>query len=643
MQRLTKKRFLLALTMLFFATVSLANRDSDFLSAKEAFQRKDVLLLNRYAEVLQKHELWPYVDYFQLRSTINTADSATIQNFLARHEGSLVADRMRSDWTKILGKGRQWQLFDKEYPQIVNKDTELQCYYYQRYWNIKNVAITAEVRALWFSSINMPDSCPPVFQALIDNGQISLEEIWKRIRLALSDGKTTAAIRIGRYLSNTNEALNAKELDRAARNPKKYLDTIHGPINSRSNREIALFALLQLLRNDTDQALAQWYKVKNRLPASDRSYFLVKLGYRAAMRHDSRALNWFKEAQNGLQPYPASDKALGWHVRAALRARNWNEVLAAIKRMSSAEQQFDSWRYWKARALSEKKQTSESQQILTSLSEEPSFYGQLAKEELGKEFDFTDKAYQVNDREVSAMSQRPGIQRALAFARMQLRTEAYHEWSWTVRDFTDAELLTAAEVARRHGLYDRAINTANRTVTQHDFKMRFLAPHREIMKNIVRVYNLDEALVYGLIRQESRFITNIRSHAGAMGLMQLMPATASWAAKKLGVTNFQQYKLADASTNLQLGTYYLHHVLSGLQNQPLLALAAYNAGPGRARRWQDNSDTLEGAIYAETIPFNETRDYVKKVMENAMYYAKILNPEQNTPTLKQRLGVVLPK
>lgn len=629
--------------MLLFAAASSANQDNDFLSAREAFQKGDRQRLNHYAMALQKHELWPYVDYFQLRSVINTTDSTTIQNFLSRHEGSLVADRLRSDWVKILGKGRQWQFFDKEYPRVVNKDTELQCYYYQRYWDIKNVAITAEVRTLWFSSINILDSCSTVFQALIDNGQISLDEIWKRIRLALSEGKTTAAIRISRYLSNANEALNAKELDRAARNPKKYLDTIHSPINSRSNREIALFALLQLLRNDTDQALAQWHKVKNRLPASDRSYFLVKLGYRAAMRHDSRALGWFKDAQNGSQPYPASDKALGWHVRAALRARNWDEVLAAIKRMSSAEQQFDSWRYWKARALSEKKQVSDARQILVSLSEEHSFYGQLAKEELGKELYFTDKAYQVNDREVSAMSQRPGIQRALAFARMQLRTEAYHEWSWTVRDFTDAELLTAAEVARRHGLYDRAINTANRTESQHDFKMRFLSPHREIMKDIVRMYGLDEALVYGLIRQESRFIADIKSHAGAAGLMQLMPATANWVAKKLGMTDFHQYKLVDVSTNLQLGTYYLHHVLISLDNQPLLALAAYNAGPGRARRWRDDSKTLEGVIYAETIPFNETRDYVKKVMENAMYYAKILNPEQNAPTLKQRLGVISPK
>lgn len=636
------KSYLFALMILFFAASSLANQDSDFLAARDAFQKGNIELLNSYATRLEKHVLWPYVDYFQHRSVINTVDSTTIRNFLSRYEGSLVADRLRGDWLKVLGKSRQWQVFDAEYPLVVNKDTELQCYYYQRHLDIKNVAVIAEVRALWFTS-NILDSCSPVFQALIDSGQISLSDIWKRIRVALAEGKTTAAIRISRYLSNANETLNLKELDRAARNPKKYLDAIHGQVNSRSAREIALFALLQLLRNDIDQAFSQWQKVKNRLPASDRSYFLVKLGYRAAMRHDPRALSWFKEAQNNIQPYPASDKALGWHVRAALRARNWNEVLTAISRMSSGEQQFDSWRYWKARALKEKKQLADAQAILTSVSEEHSFYGQLAKEELGKELYFVDKSYQTSSRDVSAMSQRPGVQATIAFARMNLRTEAYLEWSWTVRDFSDPELLAAAEVARRSGLYDRSINTANRTVSQHDFKMRYPFPHRDIMKNVLHPYGLDEALVYGLIRQESRFIADIKSNAGAAGLMQLMPATANWVAKKLEMNSFHQYMLADVNTNLQLGVYYLNHVLISLDSQPVLALAAYNAGPSRARRWRDDVSTLEGAIYAETIPFNETRDYVKKVMENAMYYAKVLNPGQKSPTLKQRLGFISPK
>ena len=162
------------------------------------------------------------------------------------------------------------------------------------------------------------------------------------------------------------------------------------------------------------------------------------------------------------------------------------------------------------------------------------------------------------------------------------------------------------------------------------------------MKEVLKHQELDEAFVYGLIRQESRFLADVKSTAGAMGLMQLMPATAKWVAGKLGMQQFQNHLVTDINTNLRLGTYYLKHVLSLFDNQPLLAAAAYNAGPGRAKQWRDPEKPLEGAIYAETIPFNETRDYVKVVLNNSVYYANNFG-HQNIPPLRQRLGVVSPK
>lgn len=210
-----------------------------------------------------------------------------------------------------------------------------------------------------------------------------------------------------------------------------------------------------------------------------------------------------------------------------------------------------------------------------------------------------------------------------------------------MQHFSDEQLLAASRVAQRYGIYDRAINTAIRTVSRHDFSLRYLAPYREQMRAVLQQNQLDEAFVYGLIRQESRFIADIKSGAGAAGLMQLMPATAKWVAGKLGVQDFRSNLITDINTNLQLGTYYLKHVLDQLDDQPLLAAAAYNAGPGRARQWKDTRP-LEGAIYAETIPFNETRDYVKVVLSNSMYYANNFG-HKNKPTLKQRLGTVAPK
>ncbi|MEK6685727.1 MAG: transglycosylase SLT domain-containing protein [Pseudomonadota bacterium] len=634
------RKHLIGLILLAYAVTLPASQDSDFIGARKAFQDGNGKLLDDYARRLQHHALWPYVEYFQLRMVLRTTDIAAIRNFLSRHEGNLVADRLRGDWLRILGKNQQWMLFEAEYPFLVNRDNELTCYSYQQRLSAKDKEVLTEARSLWFTPNSMPDSCTPVFIALISGGKISREDIWTRIRLALEEGQTGVATHINRHIPS-HEALNSTDLNNAAKNPLRFLDT--HKIKTRSDREIALFALLRLLRNDTDQAYAQWSKIKGQLTASDRSYFLARLGHRAAMRHDPRAPGWFREAQNTDKPYPPSDTVLAWQVRAALRIADWDMILKTIDRMSATEQQIDTWRYWKARALKVKGNIPGANGIFIPLSDEHSFYGQLAKEELGSILSIADKTYRVSHNEVSAMERRPGVQRALAFSRMNLRTEAYREWIWTIRDFSDAELLAAAEVARRHGMYDRAINTANRTVSQHDFNLRFLSPHREALQKILRQHQLDEAWVYGLIRQESRFIADIKSHAGAAGLMQLMPATAEWVAKQLGIQNFRQNIVVDVNTNLRLGTYYLKHVLGTLDNQPLLASAAYNAGPGRAKRWRDNTRPLEGAIYAETIPFNETRDYVKKVLKNSMYYARVLDHGHDSPTLKERLGVVAAK
>jgi soluble lytic murein transglycosylase len=204
----------------------------------------------------------------------------------------------------------------------------------------------------------------------------------------------------------------------------------------------------------------------------------------------------------------------------------------------------------------------------------------------------------------------------------------------------DRQLLAAATLAFEHRIYDRAIHTANRTRDQHDYSLRFLAPYDHQVLPAAREQQLDAAWVYGLMRQESRFVTQAKSSVGASGLMQLMPATARWVAKKIGLANYRHDNIADTDTNLLLGTSYMRLVLESLHHHPVLASAAYNAGPSRARRWCADT-ALEGAIYVETIPFDETRDYVKKVMSNAVYYNLLFTGK--AITLRERLGVIPPR
>jgi soluble lytic murein transglycosylase len=297
------------------------------------------------------------------------------------------------------------------------------------------------------------------------------------------------------------------------------------------------------------------------------------------------------------------------------------------------------WSYWLGRALIAQGKRDEAKPLLQRISGQANFYSNLADEELGRTIAVPPLAMPLTREELALAAARPGLRRGIALIRLDMRIEGIREWIWNLRGLDDRQLLAAAELARSQDVYDRAINTADRTATQHDFSLRYLAPFRDRVDPKARELALDSGWVYGLMRQESRFIMNAKSSVGAKGLMQLMPATAKWVAKKIGLSGFHAGKVTEMDTNVTLGTNYLKMVLDSLDNHPVLASAAYNAGPGRARKWRA-ARPIEGAIYAETIPFNETRDYVKKVMSNSVYYATLF--ENKPQSLKSRLGIVQP-
>ncbi len=238
---------------------------------------------------------------------------------------------------------------------------------------------------------------------------------------------------------------------------------------------------------------------------------------------------------------------------------------------------------------------------------------------------------------LAAVGAKAGAKRTVKLAGLGMRLESLREWTYVVRGLDDQGLLVAAEYARRQHLYDRAINTAERTTARHDFGLRYLMPYREQFTAAAREHAADEAVLLGIARQESRFSADVVSSAGAVGLMQLMPPTARWVARKLGSDDYRPSQVGDVVTNTRFGAFYYQYWLDRLDGLPALAAAAYNAGPGRARAWS-RGVSLEGAIWVETIPFNETRDYVKKVLANTMYYARALG--QPYVALSRRLGTV---
>lgn len=633
-------RFVMRLTFCLLLSIALPAfgaplaDDADFLALRNAFQAGDAVRLERFAQRLKNTPLEVYAGYYRLRLDLENTDTRAIKNFLSRPEDTPMIDRLRGEWLKLLGKQQQWDGFDAEYPRVLNEDTELTCYAMQSRLRYQELAALNEARGLWFDGKSQPNSCDPLFEAALSAGIIGEQDIWQRLRLALEAGNVSLAKQLAERLDG---AISPAALQNAATDADRFLLKLSLHNASEGTRAVALFALLRLAKQSPDLAVARWQEIAAHFPKAEQDYFYGWLAYEAARKLDNRALQWFKTAASA----PLNKQQAAWRVRAALRAQDWPEVLASIGAMSAQQQREAAWQYWKARALQESGKPTEARVLFAPLSAEHHFYGQLAAEELaGAPVLSKAETYKPGKQDIATMLALPGIQRTLALYRMDMRSEALREWNWALRNLNDQELLTAAEIARRYQMYDRAISAADRTVNVHDFSLRYLAPYRDEMRAHIHEHGLEEAWVHGLVRQESRFATGAKSSVGASGLMQIMPTTARWVANRLGLKDYRQPLIQQVDLNLKLGTYYLKTVLSWFDNNPVLASAAYNAGPGRARRWRGDLP-LEGAVYAESIPFDETRDYVKKVMSNTIYYARQFDAP--SATLKQRMGTVAGK
>jgi soluble lytic murein transglycosylase len=620
---------------LFTVPAWAAPGDKAVLQAQQAFAARKLVNLERAArDVPADHVLSPYVEYWRL-TLANGIGDARIADFLARYPGSRLAEMLRADWLKSLGVREAWPVYLSEYPRLVKPDAAHQCYFYRAEWAQGNLGHAREAVSMWFTGRDMPSACTPLFAKLIAAGLINQEDVWRRVRLVLETGNPNVAKVVATALPETQRPAAAL-LDQASRDPARLLNGTSLDMSRRGDREIALYALDQLAKpgsGDAEQALR---KRLSQFSADESATAWARLATWAARRHEPIALAWFQQA--GL--VAVNDFQREWWTRAALRAGDWQAVQRVIGSMGNALQAQPGWRYWRARALQAGGQRVAANAIFLDLSREHHYYGQLAQEELGPVAQAPAINIKMGSDDVAAISRAPGIARALALQELGLRNEASQEWNWSVREFSDPQLLAAAELARRMEWYDRAINTAERTRELHDFELRFLAPYRELAQQAASENQIDEAWVYGLMRQESRFINVARSGVGASGLMQIMPATARWIARRLGISRFNPKEMQDPAKNIQFGAYYLKHVQSTLDDSPVLATAAYNAGPGRAQRWRDTRP-MEAAIYIESIPFAETRDYVKKVMSNAMYYAARFG--QPSVLLKDRLGTVPPR
>ena len=625
--------------------------DEAFLAARQAALQGS---LERFEAAAPRVDaaMRSYVDYWRLRFRLTArgapaggeaAVDAEAAAFIGRTDNPLLADLARRDWLQRLARRGDWPTFDAQYRQWVLRDeSALHCH-----GGLASLELGAplgdEARDALFQPRELSEACGLLLERLAaspgraagadraaearDAARASptgRDAAWWRLKLALEAGAAGSVRRMAPLVG-----LTPGEVEAALQRPARVASPT-------ASREVAVIALGTLARQDPEAAAGQREAIAA-LPAAERAWVWSQIAAHAMRRLAPVQASWLHEARAAR----ASDETFAWLTRAALRAGDWLAVHQFIDRMSPDARRDPTWIYWDARAHQALGRQTQADNGFRGIAGQFHFYGQLAAEELGQPTTIPPPAAPPTAAELAEAAGNPGFARALRFYRMGLRQEANREWNFQLRGLDDRRLLAAASHACDQRVLDRCVNTADRTRAEHDFSLRFVTPFRAQLEAAASERGLDAAWVYGLIRQESRFIMDARSSANAQGLMQIIPPTARWIARRLGVNDFRLEQLNELDTNLRFGTYYLRSVHDDLENSPLLASAGYNAGPNRPRQWRSTLPRpLEGAAFAEIIPFTETRDYVKKVLSNAAFYGALMSGQPQS--LKQRLGHVVP-
>ena len=670
--------------------------DSIILDMSQAFKAKDKGRLAQLLPQARGHTLEPWAAYWELKARLNEASAQDVNDFLRRYAGSYQEDRLRNDWLLLLGQRRDWTAFAAEYPNYrMNDDREVRCYALL-IEHIRNPTLDAklsdEVRKNWYAQREADDGCTAAVSRLVGAQNLTVLDVWQKARLSMEANRPKAARDAVQIVAPEAVGL----VTELSASPIQFLTSKRIAL-SKTRKEIITLALVRMAAaGDADGAAHQLEsKWGVQLTAEERNWVWGVIGRQAATRMGTvpagDALQHFSKVSKDSD---LTDDMLGWKTRAALRAGAqpaWPQVLSSINAMSEEARKEATWAYWKARALlatsppgpalsaarlvpaadvamlvatsaaavasspvaavqavSLSPQRLEAQSLLQSIASVRGFYEQLALEELGQKITLPARPAPLSAEEKDAARLNAGLNRGAYAIALGLRSEGVREWNYATNlhqrgGMSERELLAAAQLACDRQIWDRCINTSERTKNETDFDQRFPMPFRDAVTKRSQGIKLDPAYVYGLIRQESRFIMDARSGVGASGLMQVMPATARWTARKIGLDGFTPDQINDRDTNITIGTAYLKLALDDLGGSMAMAAAAYNAGPGRPRAWrgQPGSPTLDAAIWAENVPFSETRDYVKKVLSNTTNYAAILTGQPQS--LKARLGMVGPR
>lgn len=597
-----------------------AGERADFVAAERAYAAGDSAEYKRLKQRLADYPLFQYLEYRELRGRLSTASPARISRFLDTYPDTPLAARLRKAWLKRLADENRWtdyaRFFDPD-----DSDVTRRCHYLDALIRTgRKREAFAEVPAIWQHGHSRPEACNPVFDAWRGAGHLTTELAWARIALAMDSGSTRLARYLGRYLPSEDQ----RWLKLWLQLHEKPAEMLSGTKLSGSHplkKAMVGHGIKRLARTNHVLAVTLWRRYRSELAFTENEACPVDERLAIILEDESGPLvyRFFEE----VEPCRTADRLQEARIRAGLMRRDWPAVARWIDALPDEHRSDERWLYWKGRALEATGRKEEAETLFREAAAERTYYGFLAADRVDAPYRHDHVPLSVPDDLLDRVRKKPAVQRMSELYALGRIIDARREWFYLVTRLDDAELRATARLLADWDWIDRAIFTAARARYWDDLELRFPLRHKALVDRYADERRLDPAWVFGVLRQESAFTADVRSSAGAVGLMQLMPATARRVATAYRMPTPSTDTLIDPETNIALGTGYLRMMMDDLASNRILATAAYNAGPHRVKRWLPPAK-MDADIWVELIPFRETRLYVQRVMAYAAIYEQRL-------------------
>ena len=584
-----------------------------FLQAeKQIWNNNSATYQNLYNQ-LHFYPLQPYLDQKRLMTKIKLSSASEINDFLIKYEGTPLDWPLRKKWLNYLAKRNKPLLFQRYFKATSNVELTCQYYRFQLQTGVVPTRVLPKVSALWLVGKSQPKVCDPLFKQWQKAGYRTNEMIWQRIVLSADGGKHTLIPYLTSLLPKKEQYL-AELWHKVRRNPAYVKRLAKFKHKNAKEAEIVAYGLKRLIWRTPQQALDTYALAKSLLPftTQQQQQITLKFALALASKNHLAARVWLEKVDDEL----FSSNLTQWYITDALRDQNWKNIKVKLSKLPEVAQQSLKWRYWYSRSLLATGELAAGNALLTELAQSRHYYGFLAASYLKKPANFQNMPLEVSAEEKALIIKSPEAKRAFELFAIGRFHHARQEWNYWLSKLNDREKLVASKIANEMHWYDRAIFTLAKVGYLDDVNLRFPLGFETEIKHYAGNEKINSAWAFAIARRESSFMSDANSPAGAKGLMQIMPGTAKQLARK---TVSNRY-LLNAKNNIKLGTKYLRNLLDRHDGNQVLATAAYNAGPYRVKSWLKDADSLPADVWIETIPFKETREYVKSVLAYQQIY-----------------------